>query len=185
MMANIMNSIDSNRELLLRFKRGDKSAFSRFYRQHADGLYFYFSSMVSSHDLAADLMQELAVQLCNNLERFIEAKDVQSYMYASARNLVANARRAQSRYEHVLTHVPQQPALAPQGVEPWATRENAERVSKSLLELELEERELVILHIYEGLSFAQLEVILEIAKTTLFDRYEKVMIKLKAKLKNF
>lgn len=95
--AHVMLTTDL--ELLQRMQRGDAEAFKVLYQRYHQRV-FRFALMDSGGDVvAADVTQEVFMQLIDNVSFDPERGDLGAYLLGMARNLVRRHRRENQRYE--------------------------------------------------------------------------------------
>jgi RNA polymerase sigma factor (sigma-70 family) len=89
--------IIDEKELLLRLRDGDYTAFEKIYSNHKKKIAQRLIRLLSSRDLVEDLLQELFIRLWNNRERIDVEKPIEAYLYRIATNLVNDYFREISR----------------------------------------------------------------------------------------
>ncbi len=61
---------DSERRLIIRCQKGDRTAFEQLYKQYASDVYSMSLRMVNSEDIAEEITQETFISIYKNIERF-------------------------------------------------------------------------------------------------------------------
>jgi RNA polymerase sigma factor (sigma-70 family) len=89
--------IIDEKELLLRLRDGDYTAFEKIYSNHKKKIAQRLIRLLSSRDLVEDLLQELFIRLWNNRARIDVEKPIEAYLYRIATNLVNDYFREISR----------------------------------------------------------------------------------------
>lgn len=136
-----------------RFVKGDARAFDALFSRHAGNLRRYLQRMSGSAAIADDLTQTTFVSMVKGRGRFQQGAKVKPWVYAIASNAARDWRR-RTKFE----------AVAPDGelpeveAEPAAERDPGleKAVKQALAQLPEAQREAIVLHRYEGLSFAEI-----------------------------
>ena len=163
-------------ELLDRYHRGDAEAFSVVYDRYSEGLYRYARSLCRDRGLSEDLVQEAFVRLLNHEAGRFE-KSVQIFLFTILRNLFRDElRKSEVRRKN-------HPLMA-RKVSVDATeeeREESHRLQAALTglnNLPEEQREVIVLKIYGGLTFSQIGTMLDAPTQTIASRYRYALEKL-------
>jgi RNA polymerase sigma-70 factor (ECF subfamily) len=83
-MIGFLDSRSTDESLMLKYQRGDSSAFEKLYKRHKDPLYAY---LYRSHvDLAAieEIAQESWIAVINSVKRYRASAKFKTYLYAIA-----------------------------------------------------------------------------------------------------
>jgi RNA polymerase sigma-70 factor, ECF subfamily len=143
------------------------------YRQHAAALLLFAVSITGDRGRAQDAVQQvfLNVLQCGNLQRIA---DVKAYLFASVRNTVLNELKTRPRS----VELEEDSAwFAPE--RDYAAEAN---LRHALRELSDNEREVVVLHVWADLTFAQIGDVLQISANTAASRYRYAFAKLRQAL---
>jgi RNA polymerase sigma-70 factor, ECF subfamily len=152
-------------QLLARYRAGDRDAFAALYRRYAGPLHFYIRSLARGAGRAEDIVQEVFLRVLYRPPAEIR-HPIKPYLYAAAANLVRDERRRDS----VRKEAP--PGLLPRpGASPAPAPELAEEVAAALDRLPDEQREVVALKVFAGLTFAEIESVTGAALGTVMSRY--------------
>jgi RNA polymerase sigma-70 factor, ECF subfamily len=151
--------------------RGDDGKVEALYRQHAATLLLFAVAITRDRGRAQDAVQQVFLNLLerHDLNRIADAK---AYLFASVRNAVLNDLRIRSR------------SVELQEDSAWFAppeRDYAAEASlrRALCELSDQEREVVVLHVWADLTFAQIGEILQISANTSASRYRYAFGKLR------
>jgi RNA polymerase sigma-70 factor, ECF subfamily len=151
--------------LLARYRAGDRDAFASLYRRYAGPLHFYVRSLTRCAGRAEDIVQDLFLRVLHRPAAELR-NPLKPYLYAAAANLV----RDELRRESVRRDAP--PALmARPGASPAPTPELADDVAAALDRLPDEQREVIALKVFAGLTFAEIESVTGAALGTVMSRY--------------
>ena len=135
----------------------------RLYQEHGAALVLFGTSMVGEPNLAQDAVHQVFLRLLESGD-LRRAADQKAYLFASVRNQLLNDAKVRQRT------VPLEPDSA--WFEPperdYAAEQNLRR---ALGELIPDQRQVVILHIWGGLTFSQTAEVLGISANTAASRY--------------
>jgi RNA polymerase sigma-70 factor (ECF subfamily) len=93
---------DDQVDLIRRAQRGDAAACAALYDAHYDAVYRYCYYRVGDSDLAQDLTAEVFVRMVEKLDTYQDrGRPLLAWLYTVARNLMADAHRANGRTTHV------------------------------------------------------------------------------------
>jgi RNA polymerase sigma-70 factor (ECF subfamily) len=142
--------------------------------QHASPLTLYARQLVDDH-AAEDVVQEAFFRLSREKSAI---ENPVAWLYRTVRNGAISRQRSDKRRE--------KREAATRNV-PWfehdpANRLDAEQVAETLRTLTPELREIVTLHVWGELSFAEIAELLGTSKATAFRRYEEALVTLRRKL---
>lgn len=152
---------ESDDALMVRFCAGDEDAFAVLYDRYAAQLEVFLRRFVRDRALAEDLLQTTFLSVVRARGRYTPLTGLRGWMYAIAANAARDAlRRRGARPEQ-----PYDPALlsdlapAPPEADPTLAMSDpnmARAVDEALQQLPREQREAVLLHKVQGLSFPEI-----------------------------
>lgn len=158
--------------------QGDLGAFESLIRDHQRMVYSICYRMTGSTEDAEDLTQETFIHAHGNLGSFRGEARFSSWLHRIAMNLCRNWRKGLARRSRLVAAF----AHEADSVVPGNSGLR-ERVQDALLQLKPEQRAVVILTCYEGLSHGEAARALECAETTISWRLFIAKKKLKRLLK--
>jgi RNA polymerase sigma factor (sigma-70 family) len=145
------------------FCRGDEGAFETLYARHAPPVLAFLTRMVRDAALAEDLLQTTFLSVVRARGRYQPGTAVRAWVFAIATNAGRDAlRRRRARREDLSsTAVPvdEVAAPAPEQGDPPAAR----ALAAALMKLPVEQREAVVLHKMQELSFDEIAAALGIS----------------------
>jgi len=159
---------------------GEPVAYAALYARLARRLLRVAGAMLGDAGEAEDAVHDLFVALARGRERLTYVEDLDAYVFASLRHAIAartDRRRFERRHLERLTSIP---VSAGQSAD--ATDEG--EVSAALAALPPEQREIVVMKIDGGLTFAQIAQALSISPNTAASRYRYAMEKLRKLLED-
>ena len=162
----------ADRTLLRRLAAGDASALGALYDRHATGLFRWVLARGLPRGDAEDLLSECFVALVDRGERAGEIEDVGAYLFAVARHHLARRGR---RPEPEALDLIAEPAASNAPADALAIRE-------ALADLTPEQREVVVLKVWQGRTFDEIGRLLGISPNTASSRYRYALEKLRAAL---
>jgi RNA polymerase sigma-70 factor (ECF subfamily) len=180
----------TDEELVERFKRGDRSAFSALVTRHQDAMYTLCLRQLRNPTVAEEVSQDAFLSIFKGLHRFRGEARFKTWMFRVAVNHCKNRRlyrqrRATNRHESL-----DQPAGpdddAPRRQLPSdATTDSRvhQQQAKRLLEnamarLDEEQRTIIVLRDLEDLSYEEISAILDLPRGTVKSRLHRARLQL-------
>ena len=150
----------SDEALMASWCGGERRAFEALFNRYAGRLHGYFLRSVGAEEHARDLVQQTFLHLHRARADFRQGSPLRPWLYTIAANLKRQHFRTRSRKPEAAWDVERhgEPAVAP-GVSTPRQR----LVRRSLEALPDNQREVVTLHYYEGLSFTEIAAVLGIS----------------------
>jgi RNA polymerase sigma-70 factor (ECF subfamily) len=167
----------SMHDLAARLARGDESAFVELYDACADRLHHYLTGLLGSRDAASDVLQNVFLRAVKGRRRFRSVENPVAYLFQIAPNEAARASGdRRQRGERPLQRDEQFAA-----VEEFHQRaDDAEAVATALCRLNSEDREIVDLKIYGGLTFQEIADVIGRPPATVATRYRRALESLRS-----
>jgi RNA polymerase sigma-70 factor (ECF subfamily) len=167
-------SLRDEHELAARLARGDELAFAELYDACADRLHHYLVVRVGCRETAADVLQSAFLRAVKSRRRFRGVENPAAYMFQVVRNEAARAARrrglktlpADEFFEIANDVIGQQ--------------EDAEMAAAALGRLGSDEREIVELKIYGGLTFREIADVTRLPQGTVATTYRRALESLRA-----
>jgi len=140
------------------------------YQQHGPGLLLYARSLLGRKHAAEDVLQQVFMKL---LEQHAIPEEPRPYLFRAVHNVALNMIRGESK----------QIELA--DIEPWFEAPAQDHAARVTLTIELmripeEQRQVIVLHLWGGLSFEEIASMLAISANTVASRYRYALQKLRA-----
>jgi RNA polymerase sigma-70 factor (ECF subfamily) len=146
------------KELLRRATQGSAEAFGQIYDLHADRVFGYLYYALGDAKEAEDLTQEVFLRAWRALGRYkIGATRFIAWLLTIAHNLVADHYRARRTEAPLVT---QAGASSGPGRIPEDTIARRQELRSALAKLEPTQQQLILLHLVEGFSYAELAPVL-------------------------
>jgi len=136
-----------------RFIDGDAAAFDALFSRHAATVRSYLQRLTGSSAAADDLTQTTFISVVRGRGRFQRGAKVKPWLYAIATNAARDLGR-RSKFESVTDEgvVPDTESETPQLRDPGLEK----AVKNALAQLPEAQREAIVMHRFEGLSFAEI-----------------------------
>ena len=164
---------DNLRQAFRALAGGSVEALEVIWRDLARPLHHYAFALTASQEAADDILSEVLARLPGRGLRLRFVRNPRGYLYAAVRNAaLTGARRRKYEAERAVDE-----ASPPAGdlAEALAIRE-------AILALPAEQREVVVLHIWGGLSFREIGATTGVPQDTAASRYRYALSKLRATL---
>ncbi len=169
----------TDRDLLASLRNGDEGAFEALYRRHKDRLYRHALVQTGGRTaVAEEIVQDVFLSLFAG--KIEPTRSVAGYLLATTRNRALNAvQRRESKADHLGDLAP---LLTCGGESPDGAanrNEEAKLIAQALLGLSPEQREVVLLRTFEGLSWKDVATLVGAPVPTVSTRYRTALQKLR------
>jgi len=146
---------DSDEELMARFCQGEAAAFDALFQRYSRPVHGYLTRLTGSAAAADDLVQLTFLSLVRARGRFQPGARLKPWLYAIATNAARDNQRRNKRPEELTAEGELPTAVAAEAPGPRDT--GLERTVQRALELLPEgQRVPIMLHRFEGMSFAEI-----------------------------
>jgi RNA polymerase sigma-70 factor, ECF subfamily len=156
-------------EIRRRLAGGDPSAIDLLWGCYADRLYAYLTAMLQSCHDAQDALQDVFVQVARKRKKVARARNLQAYLYRMARNSAIDMIRKRTRRQ-----VPTQ-ALDDRWMAPvdgaGEDRGRGEALVEAMARLPSAQRTVLVLKVYQEMTFAEIGEAVGISTNTAASRY--------------
>ncbi|HWW40401.1 RNA polymerase sigma factor [Pedobacter sp.] len=152
----------SDTELWASFKSGDKNAFKTIYYRYYMMLYKYGLKTSSDSELAEDCLQDLFLKLWKNKITLGEVASVKSYLFRSYTHTLFDAVKKVKRVYNGadLNLEESDKSIEESIITDQSASETNHHLHQALKHLTKRQKQIIILHYFEGLSYKQIEEIL-------------------------
>jgi RNA polymerase sigma factor (sigma-70 family) len=173
-------SEDSDELLMKRFCRGEGAAFEMLFARHAPAVRRYLARFSGSATLADDLTQATFLSLVRARGRFVHGHAFKPWLYAIATNVAKDTYRRRKHEQLEADVEPHETA------EMYVRDSGLEKViHRALKQLPKAQRSAIVMHRFEGLSFAEIAAAEGASESTVKVRAHRGYEKLRELLKNF
>lgn len=180
---NIPSSLESmdEDEVIDLAARGDTEAFSVLYQRYVSRIYNYIYYRTGNPFEAEDLTSRVFHRALNHIQRYSNRGiPFSAWLYRIAHNLVANWHRDSNRHKEV--PIEDQPRLVHHGEQPEhavINNQELEGLMKVIRKLPAERQQLLILKFVEGLSNAEIAVIMMRSEGAIKSLYHRTLLALR------
>lgn len=164
--------------LMQRFCAGDKPAFGELFERYLPRVRSFLRQMVRDPALADDLAQTTFLSVVRSKDRYLEGAKVAPWIFSIAGNAARDALRRRSLGVEQLIEADASVESTP--IDHGLRRE----LESALWELPVNQREVVVLHKVQGLSFEQVAAAIGITATAARIRAHRGYVRLRALLKH-
>ena len=168
----------TDEELMQRFCAGDKAAFGELFERFLPRVRSFLRQMVRDSALADDLAQTTFLSVVRSKDRYVIGAKVAPWIFSIAGNAARDTLRRQALGVEQL--VTADAAVESQPIDHGLRRE----LENALSELPVNQREVVVLHKVQGLSFEQIAESIGITATAARIRAHRGYVRLRALLKH-
>ncbi len=183
----------TDEQLMLACQKGREEALDMLYQRHYRSVLLFIIRMVRRRDLAEDLVQETFLRVYNNRKSWKPHSKFTSWLYRIARNLCIDEKR---RYWNRLVHTDSQMKKnydedsSPTFIERmedeggdardvYATKIDEDLIKQAINRLSEEQREVIILNKFQGMSYIEIAEILETTPESIKQRAYRAHLKLR------
>lgn len=161
-------SFRADEELMLAFKQGDRLAFAELFARYKNAVYGYVRRRVNDPGRAEEITQDVFLALVQRRNGYEVQASFRTYLYRIALNRIASEHRKKSRSEAL----PARPACGRENSGGAAAGDPlvVAQVRRALAQLEPEQREVVVLREYQGLSYEEIAQVLQVPVGTVRSR---------------
>ncbi len=149
----------TERLLLAKARRGNSQAFAKLYDEYVDQIYRFILFKVSGVEVAQDLSADTFMKAWQYLQKGAEVKSFKAFLYKVARNLIIDQYRSASQATLPLEAV--ENVEGPSLEHEIAIKADIEDLTRMLMSLKDEWREVMILRHVEGMSMKEIARITE------------------------
>lgn len=158
-------------QLAVRLARGEEAAFAELYDAAADRLHHYLTARLGSRDAASDVLQTAFLRAVKSRRRFRSVENPVAYLFQIARNEAVRAAKRRPLQRRSITA--DDVFVAPPAVN--GRHEDAEVVAAALKRLAAEDREIIELKIFAGLTFREIGDVTGLPLSTVATRYRRAL----------
>jgi len=186
---------DPDVQLMLRAQQGDDEAFAQLVAAYQDRLVGIFTHIVANRETAEDLAQDVFMRVYRARDTYKPAARFSTWLFRIANNLASNARRNAGRRKEVPLSIRDSGPLGPRPQEKLiadksallptrqlARRELCETVRAALDELNDRQRMALLLHKFEGMSYDDIAVTMEMSNSAVKSLLSRARENLREKL---
>lgn len=168
-----------DRDLINAFRRGSHKAFEILYARYKRRLYVFAYSLLKSESEAQDAMQDVFVKLISNTESFAQTDDISPLLFTVCRNYCLNLLKRRNLARKQTDDPTFQILKEANPLKTVAEREEAQILNQIIGALPAEQREVLVMKVYGGLTFKQIAQTVGEPQGTVATRYRLAIEKVK------
>jgi RNA polymerase sigma-70 factor (ECF subfamily) len=189
---------DPDVQLMLRTKAGDEAAFQELVKNYENRLIAVFYHLVRDQEAAEDLAQEAFLRIYRARHKYQPTAKFSTWLFRIAGNLASNSRRSKGRRREVplsirdsgpLGRRPEEKLIAEKsGMQPsrqLARNEVQNVVQQALSELSDRQRMALLLHKFEGMSYADIGESMEMSAAAVKSLLSRARENLRERLEKY
>jgi RNA polymerase sigma-70 factor (ECF subfamily) len=160
--------------LIARIKAGDNEAFAELYDQYVEKIYHFIYFRTLHQQLAEDLTSQAFLNAYQRFETFDPSRgNFSSWLYRIARNQIIDQSRRTKPTDDILTHEHLQSGDDP--VQDTDRQLNTEQLQKLLAKLPEEQRELVIMRLWDELPYTEIAILTGKTESSLRMQFSRIV----------
>ncbi|HLP75315.1 MAG TPA: RNA polymerase sigma factor [Candidatus Paceibacterota bacterium] len=160
-----------------------ESESQRLYDEHAQALFAFLLNFTRNEDDTRDVLQEIFVRLARQPQLLRSARDERSFLIRLAHNAAIDLMRRRGVREKYHEKFGDEQLSAFASADDPDEQSFREALASALGELPIEQRAVVHLKLWEGLTFEQIAETLDIPPNTAASRYRYGLDKLRERLR--
>ncbi|QDT66590.1 RNA polymerase sigma factor [Calycomorphotria hydatis] len=189
---------DPDAQLMLRVRDGDDLAFARLVDLYQDRLIGIFGHIAASRDEAEDLAQEVFLRVYRARGSYEPTAKFSTWLFRIAHNLASNSRRNRGRRKEVAVPATKSGSMGARAQEQMAEEKSGMMPSRQLASAEVQakvrealddlgerQKMAVILHRFEGMSYADIAETMELTIPAVKSLLSRARESLRAKLEGY
>ncbi len=159
--------------LVMNIGKGDKSALRQLVERHKKTAYNMAIGLVGNRDDALDISQEAFLRVYRSADTFDNDKPFLPWFYTIVANLSRTWLRKRTTRDNRMVDLESSEYLLVASDNPEAEtiqKETSRALSEGMMELPFEDREIIVMQHFQGLSYDEIATALDIPKGTVMSR---------------
>ncbi len=161
----------------------EKMQFESLVKANMKRAYFVALGFLGSEDDAAEISQEAFIRAYRNFKKFDKTKNFFTWYYKILKNLCLNFIRDTKTKKNGFLEVEELNTTVDDPAEYIEKKELHEKLEKALIELDFEDREIIVLKEFQQMSYKEIAEMLKIPVGTVMSKLFYARKKLAKKLK--
>jgi len=153
----------------------------RLYEQHAHALYRFALALVGSAEDAEDAVQEVFVRIARDPARLERVIELRCYLFTATRNAAYGILRRRQRAGRLDDALRTELTGSLQAVDSGGSVDAAS-VFRAFAQLPVDQREVLVLKVFDGMTFKEIAGTLGVSQNTAASRYRYGIAKLRRAL---
>lgn len=179
---------DQLQTIISQAQSGRDSGFDELISAYHKRLYSYFYRSTANQHQAEDLLQELFLRVVKSIKRYNHRDNFDAWIYRIATNLLRDRIRKAVRLQDKLRQFDAgatEVDVSPDPAEQLANCEQYDQLQVAIQKLTAEQREVLLLRYYSGLSFQQIATMLGRPTGTVLSQGHRGVKKLRELLERY
>jgi RNA polymerase sigma-70 factor (ECF subfamily) len=165
--------------------RNFDDAFEGLYRRHSDRVFGFLLKITGNRTAAEDALQETFLRVYKSLDRFDTRRDLTAWLLQIARYVAIDAFRVEKKVKRLEEHTARERTEIVRSSEDAAeVNERKQVVDDVLNALSIDDRSLLLLRHFEGMTFKEIGRLLDCSARTAQNRVEASARRFQLALKN-
>ena len=170
-----------DRLLISRLKAGSRDAFRRIFDKYEGDLMTLATGLLTDANAAEDVLQEVFISFVERIDNFQLTGSLRAYLVTCVVNRARDYLRKQQRQRSVSIEGAQRLESNLAGPAQHAINsEQLQRLARAMKELAYEQREVIVLHVHEGMKFKAIAQLQDVPDKTAQSRYRYGLDKLRS-----
>ena len=188
MQGDKINIQFTDEELMLDVQKGNMASFETLYDRYHQRLFHFILRFVRERALAEDILQETFLRWLKGRKKYREGSRFSTYLFTIGRNLCLDALKTWERRHILLSQEDNimratDPSKGPQKI--LEEIEMAKMLQNEIQTLPADQREVLLLSKYSGLSYDEIARIIDTTPAAAKQRAYRAILSIKQKLKNY
>ena len=158
---------DSDEALMLRVVQGQRECLATLIRRHASSLLTYIQRMIGDRHRSEELFQEIFLAVWSKRRQYKFPRPFRAWLFGIATNRCRSEFRKTRPETYSLANAPPLPAAPdPTPLDTAIATESSAIVARAVSVLPPRQRSVVVLRVWNGLSYAEISQVLKCSETT-------------------
>ena len=171
------------KQLIKQFNQGSKEALCQIYQRYKNDLYGFALSLLHDVQTAEDVVHDVFVSFAQKSGQYTLKGKLRNYLLAGVANRSRDLWRRKSHKDRPLDETVAMPATQYSPEQYRILTEEYTLLQKVLSKIPYEQRQIILLHLHQDLTFRQVACTLGISINTVQSRYRYGLEKLSTLLK--
>ena len=165
-------------QIIERIKKGDNDAFALLYNELSKFVYSVSLNILHDSFLAEDCVHDTFLHIKNSAHRFEDGRNVKSWVFAIARNVSLTLYKTQKRTVSLDNDIVQNFS-----VDDFSDKSDTAVLIRQIIStLKEKDREIILMHLSEGMKFREIAQALDMPLGTVIWRYNYILSKIRKKI---
>ncbi len=185
---NLTSGKEMDRTLVMKIRTGDKKALGQLVERHKKLAYQLALGLVGNRDGAYDISQEAFLRVYRSADKFDDSQPFLPWFYTIVTNLSRTWLKRRSNRENKMVDVDDTSYLMVAEGTPESAlvrKETINQLRKALQKLSFDDREIITLQHFRGMSYDEISDLLDIPKGTVMSRLYYARKKLAELMRNY